>query len=290
MPTHRGFSAWIVSGGQTLEEFKPETEEGGRTKSCWVPSEAGKKFEINWMDVDGIDIVTSGEVSIDGHLVDACSLQGKKGDSTYSSGIPISRTEIRPFLFSTLEVTDNETAPIRTSADLGTISLTVWRVILREEGKPRRAEALTHGPVHEKSKKGGSHVVGFGAAEKDESYGGMSWEVSPYSPEDKVTPYVKFVFKYRPLDLLQANDIAPRPKTSVKSWEKNGPRNSESIKIEGDDVDEKIRVLEEQVSILKSQKRKSEQEVSNTSKKMKSEDVNPQPHVVLEEEEIIDLT
>lgn len=42
MLTHRGFSAWIVSGGRELPEYLVAVDEAKHRVQCWVPSEEGK--------------------------------------------------------------------------------------------------------------------------------------------------------------------------------------------------------------------------------------------------------
>jgi len=264
-----------------LEVFKPEVEGGdGKTATCWIPSEVGKKFEVNWTDIYG-GVATTGDVAIDGAVKTKCVIHGhRKGATTSAEGVYVSQNEHKPFLFSALQVTEDESANIRISADLGTVSLTIWRVVITEVNKPfnpRAVQTDAHGPVHEKSKKGGSHVVAFGAAERSKSMI-TKCAVTPYSAADAITPWVKFVFRYRPLDLLQANEIAPRPNTYPTPARKvEGP--VEITKIEsGNSADEKIRGLEEKLNVLKSQKRKVEQD-AGASKRVKSEEV-----------EVIDLT
>ncbi|KDQ14879.1 hypothetical protein BOTBODRAFT_145430 [Botryobasidium botryosum FD-172 SS1] len=289
----RGFSAWIVSEGDQLEVFKPEEKDGGRTVCCWIPSRVGKKFEVHWMDVYGSGVATAGRVAVDGTTMASVALNGNKEEEKVSAqGVQLSESEYKPFMFSALQVTNSDFAITPISPDLGTITLKIWRITIMARNLPFRAIAArtdAHGPVHEKSKKGGSHVVGFGAAKKTALVKRQCHSV-PYSPEDQVTPYVTFIFRYRPLDLLQANDIAPRPEPTAGLAAV--PRNAITVKDDDPaDDDEKIRALEEQLKVLKSRKRKPEPESPKISKRVKSESKPALPIAVEEEEiEIIDLT
>jgi len=285
MVIHRDFSAWIVSEGKELEEFKPEVEgDDGRTMTCWVPSELGKKFEIHWKDING-GVATRGNVEVDGNEVDNRIISGVEGENISLEGY-VSYGEIRPFTFSKLQVTDDDSANFHTTPNLGAISLSISRVIVgeSEDYDPPPIEADAHDPVHERSKKGGSHIVAFAASEPYEE-ALCTWTTTPYSPEDEQAPYVVFIFRYRPLDLLQANDIAPRPSPNCNTdpVEQDG-----IIKIEDDDPvdDDEIRALEEKLNALKSRKRKIEQG-GGASKRVKSE-FNFSQHFI--SGEVIDLT
>lgn len=46
MPSHRGFSAWIVSDGQVLKEHLVAIDANSNRVQCWIPSEAGKVRNI----------------------------------------------------------------------------------------------------------------------------------------------------------------------------------------------------------------------------------------------------
>ncbi|KDQ14882.1 hypothetical protein BOTBODRAFT_32243 [Botryobasidium botryosum FD-172 SS1] len=214
MITHRGFSAWITSDNQPLEEFRPEIEGADeRTVACWIPSEVGRKFEVNWTDIHG-GVATAGDVAIDGALKAKCIIHGYRVRATTSAeGVYVSQSQHKPFLFSPLQVTDDESTCVRVSPDLGSISLTIWRVVITEINKPfdpYTVEANEHGPVYEQNKQGGNHVVGFGAPENSRAVT-TKCAAAPYSTADAITPWVRFVFRYRPRDLLQANGIVPLP-------------------------------------------------------------------------------
>lgn len=42
MPTHLGFSAWIVSGGEVLSEHLVAVDSKTNKVQCWIPSEEGQ--------------------------------------------------------------------------------------------------------------------------------------------------------------------------------------------------------------------------------------------------------
>ena len=45
MITHRGFSAWISSEGQSLRSYEPTLDSRENKVSCWIPSSEGKVRE-----------------------------------------------------------------------------------------------------------------------------------------------------------------------------------------------------------------------------------------------------
>lgn len=48
MPTHRGFSAWIVSGGEVLSEHLVAVDTEKNQVQCWVPGEEGNVSGIRF--------------------------------------------------------------------------------------------------------------------------------------------------------------------------------------------------------------------------------------------------
>ncbi|KDQ14887.1 hypothetical protein BOTBODRAFT_44393 [Botryobasidium botryosum FD-172 SS1] len=237
--TYRDFSAWVTSEGAELPIYKPTVDEGdGRTFTCWIPSEEGK---VHWMDHNG-GIATVGHIFFDGSKKGACNgaiLLGRRpGEVRSVSGAQVSHTGVRPFVFAKLETTEDDFATTSTSSELGSIRLSIHRVIATASETGKHHEQIrAHGPVHEKSKKAGSHVARRVTASRslcgakayqlltvlDCSYGQEEptgtrpafLKCQLYDPMDK-NPYVRFIFKYRSLALLQANDIAPPPAITTR--------------------------------------------------------------------------
>jgi hypothetical protein len=138
-------------------------------------------------------------------------------DKPSAIGVSFARTSDytqRDFMFSTIEVTDDDAYlhTLEQSFNFGTITLELWRLrVANVVTKPMHHQygspVLEHQIVHERSKKAGTHHVRYG-----EEYS------SPNPVVDMVTsqkidqaPYVSFTFRYRPLAMLMANEIVPRP-------------------------------------------------------------------------------
>lgn len=63
----------------------------------------------------------------------------------------------------TLSLLDDDSMTICCSPELGTIRVTAWRAVAGERvpiKAERKAPVPSQGPVHEKSKKAGTHIVG----------------------------------------------------------------------------------------------------------------------------------
>ncbi|KAJ4477498.1 hypothetical protein J3R30DRAFT_3486645 [Lentinula aciculospora] len=119
---------------------------------------------------------------------------------TYTlSGILTSATTRRPFVFTHLELTDNDQYLNETTAGLGVIRLVISHATFSAPANNyTKRDAI--GKVHEKSKKATGHKVDLGE-NKTISY---TKTVSTTLHDVIIT----FIFKYRPLDLLRANGIA----------------------------------------------------------------------------------
>ncbi|KDQ14881.1 hypothetical protein BOTBODRAFT_331922 [Botryobasidium botryosum FD-172 SS1] len=212
MLTHQGFSAWIVSEGKRLETFKPEIEdlEEGEDKvmSGWTPSEAGKKFSVHWRDNKG-GMETVGCLFIDGSPAGEGAIDGRTWKSQSLPGHFVSEDEFRPFQFSKLQVTNDESAGTAPSDELGEIILIIRRCIIGGPSSFKQESFGEQGPVHEKAKKGHFHQITL--ADSKELSCHKPWHTwRPYSEEDAKAPLVFFVFNYRPWDLLQKEGVTPR--------------------------------------------------------------------------------
>jgi len=270
-----------------LEQFKTEIQEDN--VSCWIPSVEGEKFKVHCSDDRG-GWETMWCLYFDGSTKEAAckAFRGvNPGVPKVRSGFWVSENEIKPYLFSKLALTDDDSVAALTSPDLGTIRVSFWRVTYGEtcEGIQTMADASASGPVHEKCKKGGSHIVAPGSTQvADIPQTGRLIKRQLIDPWDK--PYGTFIFRYRPLELLQANGIAPRPSPQPDT-------NSDVIKVDDDENDsdvEEIRALKEKLSKARARragKRKLEGENEN-SKKVKAEQVEHSGH--FQRGEVIDLT
>jgi len=206
MPKLRNLGVWVTVADKKLEEFG-HAEKDGKVVSCYIPSEVDQEFRIrvqNSLGTSGI----SCHIYADGELM-AKSYCGAN-DSTQIKGSYVSPSMRKPFVFSKLNLTDDESSlkSPESWANIGLIEAQLFRVIGVSKAKFTAIQAcLANDPVHERSKKAGSHRIGLGKTVKSTAKGVKV----TYLDEVTGEPYVKFQFMYRPRALLQAQEIIPAP-------------------------------------------------------------------------------
>ncbi|THU89706.1 hypothetical protein K435DRAFT_968966 [Dendrothele bispora CBS 962.96] len=243
------FSASIKIDGKLAEEFQIEVDEARREATCWIASELGKTFRVEWQDNVFIT-PTTGRVHIDGTSGNG-SLITKPGVLGYKEGFRVSDTGRRPFMFSALKTTDDDSyLDTALPNGLGEIRLVIWRVILRGYSSKNHhsKKHCKYSPVgqelvvHEKRKKALNHSTRFPSSKFVLNFAQKLIVFSLGAPlptrlaslkhATRVgTPVATFCFRYRPLDVLQANGIAPPP-TPIKR-----PPSPEILDIEDSDED-----------------------------------------------------
>ncbi|KZP09222.1 hypothetical protein FIBSPDRAFT_1051943 [Athelia psychrophila] len=203
----RGFEAWISSGNDEIPCYGIENREDGKEVTCWVASEEGKEFTVHWTRPVHLSQGYMGaRLEVDGTTTSGIVMREGEAPSTiYSSkGFVTSTTTIRPYLFGSMNLTDDDAfLDIVPSTRLGSIGLTLWRT----EGYVAEFRPLTapqEHKVHERTKIATSHRVKLGAEMKSL---GVSETILMRRLDQQ--PVVAFTFKYRPLDVLQAYGILP---------------------------------------------------------------------------------
>nr|GAT46889.1 predicted protein [Mycena chlorophos] len=260
MPQHNGFHAWISIDGQPAPEYSVEVSEDGTNVTCWVASELGKKFS---------DTSPSTAPPTGGKALYVQDIGTRVAEI---SGVT-DGTNLRPFVFSSLEISDDDSLLGGPShADLGLIALEIIPVRLgatipkASAGPSALAQKLK---VHERAKKAVTQQVGLGQAE-------------PSQPSHVIASalagptVVKFSWRYRPLDVLRANGIAP-PATDASAAPTTLKR-----KAEDDGSGSRPAKMEKEVFKNKSNVSGSSPSTSNTS-------TNKKPRVKNEKEDVIDL-
>ncbi|TRM64533.1 hypothetical protein BD626DRAFT_568275 [Schizophyllum amplum] len=196
-------SCWISVAGQPLEEYGVVASEQNKECSAWIPSKPGLPFTINWRDPVS-KRTTSGQLRVDGTDCGGTALRSPRiaGDEINKTHVSINDRAARPFQFGTLELTDDDNYLKKDVHDLGLISLAVWRI--RVKGATQYTGVTISEPekMHERAKRGLEHAVKFGATQNMITKG-LDTEYL-----DKV-PLATFTFRYRSLDMLRANGIAP---------------------------------------------------------------------------------
>ncbi|EPS95253.1 hypothetical protein FOMPIDRAFT_162455 [Fomitopsis schrenkii] len=75
-------------------------------------------------------------------------------------------------------------------------------------------EVAEQAPVHERSKKAGSHCVKLGDGKWCEPLDGATAGPRKVYIDDVQHPYIRFIFRYQPRAMLQAHGIIPRDRPS----------------------------------------------------------------------------
>ncbi|TFK36374.1 hypothetical protein BDQ12DRAFT_248760 [Crucibulum laeve] len=210
------YSAWVSVEGKGREVYGVERT-SDNSLTCWIASEVGKKFAVNWYNTRR-EIALQGTVIIDGMVCDNHIMLDAPHYPDKPNGVGVSYTRTsdytrRDFMFSKINITDDDAYldTIDLAMNIGTITLELWRLHVTSV----KTQVLEHkygGPVlegqivHERSKKAGAHHVKFG---KEYASAPPTMDLVQGYNMDQL-PYLTFTFKYRPMEILMANGIVPR--------------------------------------------------------------------------------
>ncbi|KAM5537627.1 hypothetical protein V8D89_008705 [Ganoderma adspersum] len=206
---HFGYEVWIAdSQKERLPEYDIKLDgEDGETIVCYIPSESGKVFQVRWRDHNRPHANhTTMKVYLDGHI--AGKTHCPPGSSGKRLGIRTASADTyQPYQFSDLQTTDDDGA-VWAAEKLGSIELHVVYVHPHAQTAAfRPARFAGTAPVHERSKKAGAHCVALGKAVRMAK--GPHTRVKSTPLDRKAGPAAKFVFRYRPVAILQAQGIMP---------------------------------------------------------------------------------
>ncbi|KIK55449.1 hypothetical protein GYMLUDRAFT_840525 [Collybiopsis luxurians FD-317 M1] len=228
MPVFKSFSASIVVDGKPLDEYNIETsnrDDGVTIVACWIPSEAGKNYQVHWSDTR-LKHAIDGQVYVDGHFCGGRVLQ-RKDKFARKKGLRDSPTSVKLFQFSPLSMTENDEASmIEMPHTIGQIELHIqyWHVSRSGKTKLPSARPLPVQQIFsEKAKKGIDHQTSF----SETVYDTRPKHTRIGKPIGEC--FLQFHFRYRPLgtstlkimtiafvlivpcpDILRAHGIAPK--------------------------------------------------------------------------------
>ncbi|KIJ60376.1 hypothetical protein HYDPIDRAFT_117292 [Hydnomerulius pinastri MD-312] len=201
-------SAWVEVDGQELEQYGVEENLEKNEVTCWIATQAGKNFSIAYRDnAPYREVSLASYPTLDGSDISGRVLRPNNQSRTIrQSDQAVSATSRRSFMFSKLQLTDEDEYLGQASKHLGEIKLQIRRVEINQMGiVPSVTNLSGQSKVHERSKKAVSHCVSYGQETKSEP----TYNVGVRHLD--VDPLVAFIFKYRDYDLLQANGIIPKP-------------------------------------------------------------------------------
>ncbi|KAJ7879592.1 hypothetical protein B0H14DRAFT_3858440 [Mycena olivaceomarginata] len=199
------FSAWVCIDGEKAPEYDVKISEDGRTVTCWIASELGKEFSVHWTN-SSFAGCTAGQVRMDGAECGGKVIYGNVLPFTAVLNGFTDGATLRKFMFSSLGLTDDD-AYLGGAAlpDLGVIELYIFPAALAVAPPVGAGPALSALKVHERSKKAVTQQITLGQTEQ------LAAPMAVFTAAPVGPNIVKFLFKYRPIDILRANGIAPQP-------------------------------------------------------------------------------
>ncbi|KIY63011.1 hypothetical protein CYLTODRAFT_426460 [Cylindrobasidium torrendii FP15055 ss-10] len=265
LPT--GLQAWICVDGVRCEEFQETVSENGRDVTCWIPSEAGKTFTVHWTDSPGRQ--TAYGLSIDGAPRGgrACVNPTGRPVKYTKSGERISATAKRPYLFAPIQQSDDDDLLLNSIEGVGEIKIQANMARFRPSA-PVFRDVGAQKTFHERTKKGIDHQTSFGAARYSRAKSLDTYIPIPLGPPSCL------IFKYRPMNVLQANGITPPSKfVDVKHDKKPEIYNGDS-EVEIIEVKPKVSVKRERKRKASSPDPLIKDESSPQHKRVKREPMN----------------
>ncbi|KAJ7680828.1 hypothetical protein DFH06DRAFT_1164302 [Mycena polygramma] len=196
------FTAWITVDDVEVSEYGVEVSEDENTVTCWVPSELGKKFTVNWTNTSASRRhPISGELEMDG-TSSGSKIIYKPKTTTYK-GIE-EGVCVKPFMFSSLKLTDDDAfLGGQSLPKLGLIQLVILPVKVMQRNVPAAVYSLSDIKIHERSKKGVTQQI---SVAEPEFHNKPKRQVRSRRTGPNLAT---FSFRYRPIDVLRANGIAP---------------------------------------------------------------------------------
>ncbi|TCD68328.1 hypothetical protein EIP91_010966 [Steccherinum ochraceum] len=205
MPKVGEFSVHIVVDGKEVEEYGEEVL-GDRSVSCYIPSVTDQSFCIklssNLAEEVSFATFLDGR-HVHGHLCASSRTQTVQG-------INVDATTYRPLKFGRLDVTDDDDAFRDKSLwnDIGCIELRIRRFDQNSKVLANISDDTSifkSRPVHERSKKAGTHRVAMG---QEQVRAPVTSVIVQYI-DTLDAPFASFKFMYRPPAVLQAQGIMP---------------------------------------------------------------------------------
>jgi len=227
----------VESDGHRLDEYDHKRV-NPTTETCHIPSESGKPFAVCFKALSLDYYTLSATLRGDGVYVGSRLLRHTDigRERRIDSAMDSASTE-RPCIFASLRLTDDETT-VRTGPQLeemGTLKFIIRPVMERGPAPFHGSSQSFPGdnPINERSKKAGAHAIQLGDARPVPTPIFFSTTNVPNTIPHEI------IFKYAPIEFLQAQEIAPRtgptgqPRGEVKEEDRGSPSKS-SIQVKSE--------------------------------------------------------
>ncbi|KAL0578478.1 hypothetical protein V5O48_003527 [Marasmius crinis-equi] len=211
--SHEEFTAWVTIDGKPVEEYQIRNLPEKKRVECYIPSQAGRNYEVHWRD-SRRSTATDGLVVVDGKKCGTKTISPDldKPDNTYKKGFRTSSNLIVPFQFADIETTDDESrANLPNSPFVGRIELLIYRVKIKEREVYVQQARHEDQIFYEKEVKGLQHCTTFGKAEEIRERPAVGLELL------SEVEVARFRFCYRPIETLRAERIAPSIGTTANN-------------------------------------------------------------------------
>ncbi|KAJ7592549.1 hypothetical protein C8J56DRAFT_822455 [Mycena floridula] len=201
MAPFQEFDVWVEIEGKRCQEYGLEiTDKEVPVVACWIPSEIGKAFTVHIRD-NVRSSPTRGYISVDGVRTGGKVLHANEKTAVHR-GFRTSPHTVQPFLFTRVDLTDDDNQLHRNIPQaFGQIEVSLDRIVVTGRKQYPTKSVPAEYKVHERAKKAIVQQVGFGESVMTKTTGSLSVKITK--------KIAQFVFKYRSLDQLIANDIAP---------------------------------------------------------------------------------
>ncbi|THU76202.1 hypothetical protein K435DRAFT_974512 [Dendrothele bispora CBS 962.96] len=259
MLTLGDFSAWITVDGVPLQEYDIRMKDS--EIACWIPSEAGKEFKVKLRAERNICVPSY--VYLDGKYAGGRIFRaGRVVSEADVSGTYTSPTSQKPFMFSRLDLTDDDAYLDTNHAQIGEIKVVFHEGVVVAENLGFAPSSFKEpGKVHERSKKAIGHQVGLGTEKQ-----------VPHETISRcrcLRTLATMIFRYRPIDVLRANGLAPpapKPPAEPQVGEKRPapPQDVLDLTLSDDETDgdneEEVAALEARLAAIRNKRRKVKSE------------------------------
>ncbi|KAJ7472671.1 hypothetical protein FB451DRAFT_300903 [Mycena latifolia] len=280
------FFASVSVDGAELSEYAVECSADGTEAKCWIPSQNGKQFRVDFKNMDAReDFLVEGVVTVDGIKFGGRDLKIRDRGSPHVStssrdSVAASPHTRRPLTFSKQALTDDDAyLNANISPHLGIIKVVFAQVPEPLVIAPGWIESPSFEPsiLHERSKEATGHSVQLGPQFRSR----LNVRAKP---RENIKELVTFIFKYRPIEFLRAEGIAP-PVTREERAVAPTDVLDLSMDVDTDEEDKnEIEKLEARLVELKNKNKRVKREPSEGKKKVKIEGPIFKPG------EVIDLT